>query len=164
MRGKHKILKAQRQSLRHERREFLGLVGLMAAAGLLPAVPAFAEEWNKAAFESKKLDEVMKLLGAAAPEQSDKVALIGPEIAENGAVVPLEIQSSLPDTESIAILIEKNPNILAATFLLPAGTLPIIQTRVKMAETCNVYALVKAGGKFRYAAKEIKVTLGGCGG
>jgi len=92
------------------------------------------------------------------------VILNGPEIAENGAVVPLEISSKLPGSESIAILIEKNPNTLAATFNIPPGTLPDVQTRVKMNETCNVFALVKSEGKFYYAMKEIKVTLGGCGG
>jgi sulfur-oxidizing protein SoxY len=136
---------------------------MMAAAGLLPA-SARAEEWNKAAFEAKKMDDVVRILGGSAPRPSPEVVLTGPEIAENGAVVPLEIESKLPDTRSIAILIEKNPNMLAAQFTIPDGTLPWLQTRVKMAETCNVYALAKAGGKFYYAAKEIKVTLGGCGG
>ena len=89
---------------------------------------------------------------------------IGRWIAENGAVVPLAIVSAIPGTESIAILVEKNPNVLAAMFTLPEGTLPEIQARVKMAETCNVYALVRAGGRNFYTAKEIKVTLGGCGG
>jgi sulfur-oxidizing protein SoxY len=149
--------------MREDRRAFLKLVSLMAAAGLLPA-PAHAEEWNKAAFAAKSVDDVVTLLGGSAPQQSDQVILNGPEIAENGAVVPLEITSQVPNTESIAILIEKNPNTLAATFTIPPGTLPDIQTRVKMNETCNVYALIRSDGKFFYAAKEIKVTLGGCGG
>ena len=151
--------------MQHPRREFLKLLSLMAAAGLLPAVSARAEEWNKAAFGSKKLDELIKLLGSNAPQQSEQVALIGPEIAENGAVVPLEVESKLPNTESIAILIEKNPNILAANFSIPDGTEPWVNTRVKMGQTSNVIALVKGGdGKFYYASKEVKVTLGGCGG
>jgi sulfur-oxidizing protein SoxY len=79
-------------------------------------------------------------------------------------VVPVTVVSAIPSTQSIAILIEKNPNTLAAVFDLPAGTDPSITTRVKMAQTSNVYALVKAGGKFYVAHKEIKVTLGGCGG
>ena len=150
--------------MQHRRREFLALLSLMAAAGLLPTGLARAGEWNKAAFGSNKLDELFKLLGGSAPQQSDQVALIGPDIAENGAVVSLEVESKLPNTESIAILIEKNPSILAGLFTIPAGTLPDIQTRVKMAETCNVYALATAGGKRYFAVKEIKVTLGGCGG
>jgi len=141
----------------------ISLLALMAAAGMLPGF-ASAEEWNKAAFEAKSVDDVIRLLGGSAPQQSDRVILNGPEIAENGAVVPLEISSSLPGVQSIAILIEKNPNTLAASFAIPPGTLPEIQTRVKMNETCNVYALVKSDGRFFYAAKEIKVTLGGCGG
>ena len=149
--------------MQEDRRAFLKLVSLMAAAGLLPA-PAHAEEWNKAAFAAKSVDDVVTLLGGSAPQQSDHVILNGPEIAENGAVVPLEISSQVPNTEAIAILIEKNPNTLAATFTIPPGTLPDIQTRVKMNETCNVYALIRSDGKFFYAAKEIKVTLGGCGG
>jgi len=150
--------------MHQNRREFLKLLSLMAAAGLLPAGSAWAEDWNKAAFESKKMDDVVKALGGAAPQQSGQVLLIGPEIAENGAVVPLELESKLPNTESMAVLIEKNPNILAGFFTIPGGTLPWVQTRVKMAETCNVYLLAKAGGKHYYAVKEIKVTLGGCGG
>jgi sulfur-oxidizing protein SoxY len=150
--------------MERQRRELLKLLSLMAAAGLLPATAARAEEWNKAAFEAKKVDDVVRMLGGGAPQQNVDLVLNGPEIAENGAVVPLEIESKLPNTESIAILIEKNPNVLAAYFSIPAGTLPWLQTRVKMAETCNVYALASAGGRFYYAAREIKVTIGGCGG
>ena len=79
-------------------------------------------------------------------------------------MVPIGVTSKLPSTESIAILVEKNPFTLAALFDLPAGTEPTISTRVKMRETSNVYALVKAGGKYFMTSKEIKVTLGGCGG
>ena len=150
--------------MQSQRRELLKLLSLMAAAGLLPVSPARAEEWNKAAFEAKKVDDVVRMLGGSAPQQSIDLVLNGPEIAENGAVVPLDIESKLANTESIAILIEKNPNVLAAYFSIPAGTLPWLQTRVKMAETCNVYALARADGRFYYAAREIKVTIGGCGG
>jgi len=147
-----------------QRRELLKLLSLMAAAGLLPVRAARSEDWNKAAFEAKKMDDVVRMFGGGAPQQSIDLVLNGPEIAENGAVVPLEIESKLSNTESIAILIEKNPNILAAYFGIPPGTLPWLQTRVKMAETCTVYALARAGGRFYYAAREIKVTIGGCGG
>lgn len=147
-----------------QRRKLLKLFSLMVAGGLLPVSLARAEEWNKAAFEAKKVDDVVRMLGGSAPQQSTDLVLNGPEIAENGAVVPLEVESRLTNTESIAILIEKNPNVLAAYFSIPAGTLPWLQTRVKMAETCNVYALARADGRFYYAAREIKVTIGGCGG
>ena len=90
--------------------------------------------------------------------------ITAPDIAENGAVVPVSVVSAIPGTQSIAILIEKNPNMLAAVFDLPDGTDPSVTTRIKMAQTSNVYALVKADGKYHVASKEIKVTLGGCGG
>jgi sulfur-oxidizing protein SoxY len=148
------------------RREFLrtsgGLLAALAAVGL--PLPARAEAWNKAAFETKNLEELVKLLGGAAAQESADVAIVAPDIAENGAVVPVQVNSKVAKTEAIALLVEKNPNVLAAMFTLPAGTLPDIQTRVKMAMTSNVFAIVRADGKFHYAAKEIKITLGGCGG
>jgi sulfur-oxidizing protein SoxY len=150
--------------MRQQRRDFLALVSLMAAAGLLPPGAVRAEEWNKAAFSAKNMDDLLRILGAGAPRLSAEVVLMAPEIAENGAVVPVEIESKVPGTQSIAILIEKNPNIFTASFNIPSGTLPWLQTRVKMAETCKVYVLVNAGGQFHYTTKEIKVTLGGCGG
>jgi sulfur-oxidizing protein SoxY len=111
------------------------------------------------------MDETMKALGGSAPAQSKDIVFVStPDIAENGAVVPIGVTSSIPKTESIAILIEKNPNMLTAVFDLPAGTEPSITTRVKMGQSSNVYAVVKADGKYYVASKEIKVTLGGCGG
>jgi sulfur-oxidizing protein SoxY len=150
------------------RRSFMGntagLVAALVAAGWLTPSQARAAAWNKAAFEVKTLEELVALLGGGEAVASTAIDINAPDIAENGAVVPLAVSSALPDTESIAILVEKNPNVLAAVFIYPKGTLPEIQTRVKMAQTCNVYALVKAGGKNLYAVKEIKITLGGCGG
>ena len=87
-----------------------------------------------------------------------------PDIAENGALVPVTVTSSIPNTESIAILVDKNPNTLAANFTILPGMDPFISTRVKMGQTSDVYALVKADGRYYYAKKEIKVTIGGCGG
>jgi sulfur-oxidizing protein SoxY len=87
-----------------------------------------------------------------------------PEIAENGAVVPVTVTSSLRNTEQIHILVEKNPNILAASFVIPFGTEGFVTTRVKMRETSKVIALVKSNGKFYRFSKEVKVTAGGCGG
>ncbi len=143
------------------------LLALLAAAGWLPPSTARAQAagWNKGAFETKGMDATMKALGGGAPAQSKDIAFVStPDIAENGAVVPIGITSNIPKTDAIAVMIEKNPNMLAALFELPAGTAPSISTRVKMAETSNVYALVRADGKYYVAAKEIKVTLGGCGG
>jgi sulfur-oxidizing protein SoxY len=141
------------------------LLALLSAAGWLEPGDAAAQAWNKGAFEAKSMDETMKALGSGAPAQSKDIAFVAtPDIAENGAVVPIGITSALPKTEAIAILIEKNPNTLAANFDIPPGTDPAISTRVKMGQTSNVYALVKADGKYYVATKEIKVTLGGCGG
>jgi sulfur-oxidizing protein SoxY len=143
----------------------LTLLALLAAAGWLRPGDAAAEGWNTGAFESHSLDDTAKALGGSAPAQSKDIVFVAtPDIAENGAVVPIGITSNIPKTESIAILIEKNPNMLSAVFDIPAGTDPALSTRVKMAQTSNVYALVKADGKYYVASKEIKVTLGGCGG
>lgn len=141
----------------------LGLLGLLAAAGLITPGQARAE-WNKAAFDAKTVEETLKALGAGTPANSADVQITAPDIAENGAVVPVGVVSALAGVEAIAILIEKNPNPLAASFVLPAGTEATVQTRVKMGQTSDVYALVKVGGQFLMAKKEIKVTLGGCGG
>ena len=141
------------------------LLGLLAAAGWLETGEASAQSWNKAAFDARSLTETMKALGGGEPIRSADIVFVQtPDIAENGAVVPIGITSRIPQTDSIAILIEKNPNILAAVFDLPAGTDATVSTRVKMAQTSNVHAVVKAEGKYYVASKEIKVTLGGCGG
>ena len=140
------------------------LLALLAAAGWLSPGDALAQARNNA-FEGKTMDETMKALGAGTPATSMDIAFVStPDIAENGAVVPIGVASAIPKTEAIAILIEKNLNMLTAIFDIPAGTDPAISTRVKMAQTSNVYALVKADGKYYVASKEIKVTLGGCGG
>jgi sulfur-oxidizing protein SoxY len=140
------------------------VLALAMAAGLFKPGRARAD-WNKAAFDTKSFADAVKALGGSTPVESKDVQFVNsPDIAENGAVVPFTITSKLPKTESIAILIEKNPNIVAANFTIPEGTEPWVNTRVKMGQTSNVIALVKADGKYYYATKEVKVTLGGCGG
>ena len=151
------------------RREFVragGVLGLMVAAGLLTAEQARAQQaaWNKAAFEAKTLDETVKALGGSAPAQSSDITINAPDIAENGAVVPVGVSSKIPNTQAIYILVEKNPNSLAAGFGIPAGTEANVATRIKMGQTSNVHAVVKADNKFYVGTKEVKVTLGGCGG
>ena len=141
------------------------LLALVAAAGWLRPATAHAQTWNKAAFDTHSMAETMQAVGGGEPVQSkDIVFFQTPDIAENGAVVPVGITSSIPNTESIAILIEKNPNMLAAVFDIPPGTDASVSTRVKMGQSSNIYALVKAEGKYYVAAKDVKVTLGGCGG
>lgn len=141
-----------------------GVLGLAIAAGLISPLEAMAEEWNKTAFDAKNYNDATKGLGATVITPSKDVVLNAPDIAENGAVVPLTVSTALPNVQQIAILIEKNPNTLSANFTIPAGTEPSISTRVKMRQTSNVYALIKVNGKWLMASKEIKVTLGGCGG
>ena len=154
-----------------ERRKFLasssgaGALALAAASGLTPAYAQSAPGWNKVAFEGKSLAEVAKSLGAsAAPVESKELLLQAPEIAENGSVVRVAAQSGLPGTVQIAFIVEKNPNALAALFEVAAGTDANVSTNIKMGQSSNVYALAKVGDKYFYAVKEVKVTLGGCGG
>jgi sulfur-oxidizing protein SoxY len=140
----------------------LAALALVTSAGWVPT--AQAQAWNKAAFEGKGINDVVKAMGGVTAAQSAEIAINAPDIAENGAVVPVGVSSKLGKTESIAILVEKNPNALAASFDIPAGTEANVTTRVKMGQSSNVHAVVKADGKFYVATKEVKVTLGGCGG
>ena len=141
-----------------------GVLALLVAAGVLRPGESLAQDWNAAAFSMKSVAEAMRAIGAQAPAASEAVQIKAPDIAENGAVVPIAIESRLPGTQWISLLIEKNPQPLAASFEIPAGTDPAVATRVKMGQSSDVYALVKADGKFYVAKKEIKITLGGCGG
>ena len=138
-----------------------GLLGLLASLGLVHSGVAMAER-KAAVFEARSLDELLDAMGAGIPGNSDSIQLAAPEIAENGAFVPVTITSNLPRTEQISILVEKNPNTLAANFILPEGTEGLITTRIKMGQTDNVIALVKAGGKFYRVSREVRVTVGGC--
>lgn len=139
-----------------------GAFATLISLGLVTQSQAHAA-LERASFQVKTLEEALKAVGGQ-PASSDQVTVLAPDIAENGAVVPVGASSKLPDTTDIYIIIEKNPMPLAAAFSLPAGTLPEVQTRVKMGQSTNVIAVVKAGGKLYSATKETKVTLGGCGG
>ncbi len=155
--------------MNQQRRDALRIstvVSLALAAGLFKPSDVFAQsqEWSKGAFDAKSLAEVIKAMGGSTPVLSKEITIVAPDIAENGAVVPVGVTTLLGNVQQIAILVEKNPNTLSANFILPAGTEATIATRVKMGQTSNVHALVKADGKWLIATKEIKVTLGGCGG
>ncbi|HUL66971.1 MAG TPA: thiosulfate oxidation carrier protein SoxY [Burkholderiaceae bacterium] len=152
-----------------KRRDVVRLGGLFAALatiGMLTEEEALAQQqaWNKAAFETKNPRDTIKALGGSSAAESKDITMTVPDIAENGAVVPVAVASRIPGTQNIYILVEKNPNTLAAGFTLPQGTEPSISTRVKMAQTSNVLAVVKANDQFYVASREVKVTLGGCGG
>jgi len=139
------------------------VAGLLAAAGFLPT-PAQAA-WPQAAFEAKTMADAVKALGGGAPTESKDVTITGPDIAENGAVVPVGAACSAAGVKRLLLLVEKNPSALAAVFDVTDAVDANIATRVKMGQSSNVFAVaMMADGKVLYAAKEIKVTLGGCGG
>jgi sulfur-oxidizing protein SoxY len=153
-----------------QRREFINhstaVMALATAAGLV-STSSFAQNaagWNKVAFDGKNLNDVVKAMGGTAATLSADILLNAPEIAENGNVVRMGVESKLAGTTQIALLVEKNPNVLSASFDVIAGSDASFATNVKMGQTSNVYALAKVGDKFFYAVKEVKVTLGGCGG
>ena len=139
------------------------VAALLAGAGVLPVQAQSA--WNKAAFEGKSVDKVIKGLGIAKPVESQDIAFTAPDIAENGAVVPIAASSTLPGVKRIAFLVEKNPTTLAGVFDFSDMVETSVKTRIKMGQTSNVLAVAIMGdGKVLYAQKEVKVTLGGCGG
>lgn len=141
-----------------------GALAAALAAGLLRPEELLAAGWNKDAFGSKNAADALKGLGASNPTESKEIVIDAPEIAENGAVVPIEITSNIANTRSIAVLIEKNPFPLAAKFDFLEGAVPFVKVNVKMGESSKVRVVAEAGGKHYTAAKEVKVTIGGCGG
>ena len=151
------------------RRLVLQGAGAVALFGLgnIPFAPALAaanDKYPEDAFKQKSDADAIKTLYGKTAEASDKVKLDAPEIAENGAVVPVAVTTTLADVTSISFLVAENPVALIASYKIPAGTVPAIANRIKMAKTSNVIVLVEAGGKLYSAAKEVKVTVGGCGG
>ena len=139
------------------------VAGLLATAGLMPATAHAA--WAQAAFDAKTLAEAAKALGGGAPVESKDITITGPDIAENGAVVPVGVSTNLAGVKRLALMVEKNPNTLAAVFDMSDAVEANFNTRVKMGQSSNVFAVALMNdGKVLYAAKEIKVTLGGCGG
>lgn len=146
-----------------KRRKFLHMVGTGMLA--LLALPSFAKGWPKEAFlKTKSADAINQLYPGLQAEESDKISMKVPEIAENGAVVPVTVSTDLADVTNITILIDENPNPLAASFDLGPNSIPEISVRMKMGKTSVVTALVAAGGKLFSVKQEVKVTIGGCGG
>jgi sulfur-oxidizing protein SoxY len=153
------------------RRLVLAGAGSIAVTGLgiviYPPSIAFAaanDKYPEEAFKQKDGKEAIRLLYGRMAEPSDRIKLDAPEIAENGAVVPIAVTTSLPEVTSIAFVVPENPNALAAYYRIPPGTLPNVANRLKMAKTTGVIVIVESGGKLYSAAKEVKVTVGGCGG
>jgi sulfur-oxidizing protein SoxY len=153
------------------RRLILKGAGLVALIGLgdipfgtLRARAAANDKYPEDAFKQKSDADAIKALYGRTHEASDQVKLDAPEIAENGGVVPISVTTTLADVTSISFFVSENPNALAATYQIPPGTMPAVANRLKMAKTTNVIAIVEAGGKLHSATKEVKVTVGGCGG
>ena len=151
---------------RHLLTQSAQLAGLLAAVGMLPELAhAQAAGFNAAAFEAKTMADLMKVLGGRAPVESKDVTITGPDIAENGAVVPVGASTALPGVKRMLLLVEKNPSVLSALFDVTDAVDASFSTRVKMGQSSNVFAVAMMNdGRVLYAQKEIKVTLGGCGG
>lgn len=156
---------------RTTRRLILQGAGLVALAGFgnvsidaAPALAAADDKYPENAFKQKGDADAIKALYGKTAEASDKVKLDAPEIAENGAVVPISVTTTLEGVTSISFIVSENPSALAASYRIPEGTLPSVANRLKMQKTSNVIAIVEAGGKLYSATREVKVTVGGCGG
>ena len=141
-----------------------GLVGLGFGSFPFPVYAADAKDWPAEAFKQKGEDAALKALYGKTAEASDKINLDAPEIAENGAVVPIAVTSTLPKVTGIAILVLGTPNTQAAANKNPEGTQAAVANRLKMAKTSKVVAVVESNGKLYSASKQVKVTVGGCGG
>jgi sulfur-oxidizing protein SoxY len=146
--------------MQHARRLIVQALGALVVLGPARALAA----WNKSAFEAKSAIDAMRALGIGNTEDSKEIQIRAPEIAENGAVVPIDITSNIPGTTSISVFIEKNPFPYTGTFDFSQGAVPYVHLRVKMGESSPVRVVVAAGGKHYTTAQEVKVTIGGCGG
>lgn len=151
-------MQTRRKTLEHS----AVLASLLATTGLFPG---YALAFNAPAFEAKNLADVLKALGATAPQPSKDVTITAPDIAENGAVVPLGASTTLAGVKQLLLLVEKNPSTLVAMFNVTDSVEANMLTRAKLGQSSDVYAVaVMNDGKTLFAKKEVKVTLGGCGG
>jgi len=149
--------------LRMNRRHFMQTCCALAGLALAAPLRALAALWNAAAFEARDVGGALQGMGASAIKPSADIVLVAPDLAENGAIVQIEVESRIPGTEAIAILAEKNPTPLVANFTFVNGAEPYVILRIKLAETGELKAIVKAGGKYYSAAKNVEVAVGGCG-
>jgi sulfur-oxidizing protein SoxY len=162
----------EQKSRRSDRTRRTIIKDVLAGLALAPLAPvrgaraaADPATWPRDAFAQKNAAAAIKALyGGKTPQASDAVNLDAPEIAEDGAVVPISVSATLPDVTSIAIVLPGNPFPLAARYVMAPGTSAMVANRLKMAKTGKVLALVESGGKVFSASKEVKVTVGGCGG
>jgi sulfur-oxidizing protein SoxY len=144
------------------RRQVLRSISVIAGVMIFP-LRLIAAQWNHKAFNEAVFADSLKSVGATDPVESDLIKLKTPEIAENGAIVPIQVSSEIQGTESIFVFAEKNPQPLVASFTFREGVEPFFATRIKMGESARVHAVVLAGGKYFVASRDVKVTIGGCG-
>jgi len=145
-----------------QRRKFIKALFAASALALLP-IKAFAAMWNTSAFQATKLQEAMAALQITNISPSNDIQMVAPDKAENGAVVQIEVASRIANTESIAIFVEKNPTALIANFVFGEGADGFVVTRIKMAETSDVLAVIKSGNRYFSAKKRVEVLENGCG-
>jgi len=144
------------------RRKIIGLISALTGAAMLP-VKLFAAQWHEKAFDETRFADSLASVGITNPIESDQITLKTPEIAENGAIVPIEVSSEIPHTERIFVFAEKNPQPLVAIFSFVKNVAPFFATRIKMGESAKVHIVALAEGKYYTVANEVKVTIGGCG-
>lgn len=145
------------------RREMMKSCAAMLSLWVVVPLHALAAAWNRKAFESVNVEDALEGLGVKADEASPDIEIIAPQLAENGAIIQIEVTSRIPNTEAIAIMAEKNPTPLIANFMFTNGAEPYLITRIKMAETADLKVIVKAGDQYFSASRRIEVALGGCG-
>ena len=156
------------KSVNSKRRQFLNTILVATASALLLPLRAVAAIWNKAAFDATKLDDAAKNLAINAETPSKDIEITAPDRAENGAIVQIEVTSRIPNTEAIAVFVEKNPTALIGNFMFSQyqennlGAMPQIVTRIKMAETSDIKIIVKAGNQYYSNAKNVVVLESGC--
>ncbi len=152
--------------MEHARRQFVtfigSMIGIVAGSMLLP-LKALAAQWNAKAFDETRFPDALKSVGALDLIESDQIELKTPEIAENGAIVPMQVTSNIPETERIYVFAEKNPQPLVASYTFLKGVQPFFATRIKMGESAKVHVVVLAGGKHYTVSRDVTVTIGGCG-
>ena len=148
--------------MKHTRRRLLGFLGAVTGVLLLP-LRLLAADWNEKAYNETTFADALKSVGALELIQSDQIDLKTPEIAENGAIVPIQVTSNIAGTEQVFVFAEKNPQPLVSTFSFVGNVEPFFATRIKMGESAKVHVVLLAEGKHYTTSREVKVTIGGCG-
>ncbi|MBX9676416.1 MAG: thiosulfate oxidation carrier protein SoxY [Methylotenera sp.] len=146
-----------------QRRDFLKILSGAVLALILQPIGVLAAAWNKAAFETVKINDAKSNLTIGQETPSNDIDIVAPDRAENGAIVQIEITSRIPNTEEISVFVENNPTALIGHFVFSNGALPQLVTRIKMADTSDVKVIVKAGNNYYSAAKNVVVLENGCG-